>query len=74
MAWQKFTRALLQSKTAPLDDRLSKPYGVRAPGMIRLSLHRSNRVQASGGALIEKNIRNRKPDHISTGLGLRLLN
>jgi hypothetical protein len=36
--------ALLQSKTAALDDRLSKPYGVLATGRICLSRCHPNRV------------------------------
>jgi len=40
-------RALLQCATAALDDRLSKPYGVRAQGRVRLSRCHPNRVQAS---------------------------
>src|SRR3954468_10769428 len=38
---------LLQSETQALDDRISEPYGVRAPGGISLSGCHPNRVQAS---------------------------
>jgi transposase len=38
-------RTLLQSKTPALDDRLFKPYGVRAAGGINLSGCQPNRVQ-----------------------------
>jgi hypothetical protein len=39
-------RALLQSETQALDDRISEPYGVREPGGISLSECHPNRVQA----------------------------
>src|SRR5437016_13040622 len=42
-------RALLQSETQTLDDRISGPYGVREPGGISLSGCHPNRVQASSG-------------------------
>src|SRR3982750_1640899 len=38
---------LLQSETQALDDRISEPYGVRAPGGISLSGCHPNRAQAS---------------------------
>jgi len=44
-------RAFLQSKTPALDDRLSKPYGVRAAGRIRLTACHPNRVQATAPLL-----------------------
>ncbi len=40
-------RALLQSETPALDDRISEPYGVRAEGWISLSGCQPNRVQAT---------------------------
>jgi hypothetical protein len=39
-------RALLQSETQALDDRISEPYGVREQGGISLSGCHPNRVQA----------------------------
>src|SRR5580693_7667003 len=39
-------RALLQHQTQALDDRLSKPYGVRTKGGIRLTACHPNRVKA----------------------------
>ena len=39
-------RALLQPEAPALDDRISKPYGVRAQSRIRLSRCHPNRVQA----------------------------
>jgi hypothetical protein len=39
-------RALLQPEAPALDDRISKPYGVRAQGRIRLSRCHPNRVRA----------------------------
>ena len=44
-------RALLQLQTQTLDDRLSKPYGVRAAGRIRLTRRHPNRVQAKAMAV-----------------------
>ena len=38
-------RALLQSETPALDDRIFEPYGVRAAGRISLSRCQQNRVQ-----------------------------
>ena len=40
-------RALLQSQTSTLDDRLVEPYGVRAAGWFSLSGCQPNRVQLS---------------------------
>src|SRR6266496_2631290 len=43
----RLQRALLQSETQALDDRISEPYGVREPGGISLSGCHPNRVQAN---------------------------
>jgi hypothetical protein len=40
-------RAVLQSETPAFDDRISKPYGVRAQSRIRLSRCHPNRVRAT---------------------------
>src|ERR1700691_4014250 len=44
-------RALLQSETPALDDRIFEPYGVRAEGWISLSRCQPNRVQLTMAAL-----------------------